>query len=175
MTDKAHESLSALVDGELEQVDAVRLLGDITHEPGLRRRWERYHFISDVLHNNLPPVTERDLLDRVRRAVDAEPVALRPRAVWKDAVKPVAGFAMAASVAVVAVLGFRGYVQEGAPGSQLIAQSEPVAPAGGRLADVRWNMNRPAVEARLNDYLVSHSQHSGTVMQGMLPYERIVG
>jgi len=176
MSEKARENLSALMDGELEGAEAVRLLNGIIQDSGLKTTWEQYHLISDALRNNLPPVAERDLLDRVRLLVDSEPVVLRRSAVWKTSLRPVAGFALAASVAVVAVLGFRGITQEGAPGrSQTIARIEPQVVPGRQIAGVRWNLNRPAVEARLNDYLVSHSQHSGTVMQGMLPYARIVG
>ncbi len=170
MSEQLREGLSALVDGETDEQEAARLLDRITRDAELKAAWERYHLVSDVLRNDLPLVSGEDLVERVRRSVETEPVMFRPRRPRAVALKPVAGFALAASVAVVAVLGFRGMV---GPSGDTDA---PVALAGDRpeqtqLARMRWDVDRPGVEERLNTYLVNHNEHTA---RGMLPYARVV-
>ncbi len=174
MSENVSEQLSALMDGELDEVGSVRLLDRMTRDPGLKTRWERYHLISDVLSNNLQPVADSDLTGRIHRAVNGEPVPLRPAWNRTALFKAAAGFALAASVAVVAVLGFRSFT--GQPGTPTGVVAAKVAPRlDTRLAGMRWDVDKPAVEAKLNGFLVNHSGYTGNGVQGMLPYARIVG
>ena len=57
MSDDVREKLSALVDGELGDDEAVDLLDKMSHDSALKDVWERYHLVSDVLRNHLSPVT----------------------------------------------------------------------------------------------------------------------
>ena len=82
--------------------------------------------------------------------------------------------ALAASIAVVAVLGFRGYLGVGQLGEQTIAQRGEVQSSSTEPAGMRWTVDRPDVEQRLNAYLVNHNGHTGDGMGGVLPYARIV-
>jgi len=176
MSDELREMLSALVDGELADVDSVHVLDRIAREPALKAVWERYHLVSDVLRNHLPAVSSVDLVDKVRQAVQAEPVSIRPRRRLPTAVlRPVAGFALAASVAVVAVLGFRG--MSGPDGTSAVVETvaQTQAPASGvGPTGLRWDVDRPDVEARLSAYMVNHSEHTGSTLRGMMPYARII-
>jgi sigma-E factor negative regulatory protein RseA len=175
MSDELRERLSALVDGELADVDSVHVLDRIAREPALKAVWERYHLVSDVLRNHLPAVSSFDLVDKVRQAVEAEPVSIRPRRRFHTAVlKPVAGFALAASVAVVAVLGFRGMSgPDGTSAVETVAQTQaPVSGVGP--TGLRWDVDRPDVEARLNAYMVNHSEHTVSTLRSMMPYARII-
>ncbi len=176
MSDELREKLSALVDGELDDVEAVELLDRMSHETALKEVWQRYHLVSDALRNHLPPVASVDLVERVRHAIGTEPIPIRaPRQARAPAWKPLAGLALAASVAVVAVLGFRGFSDvDGEAVIERMVQRNP-APAGVKpSAGLWWNVDRPDVEERLNAYLVNHSEHTGSTMRGMLPYARIV-
>ena len=38
-----------------------------------------------------------------------------------------------------------------------------------------WADARPAVEARLNGYLLNHNEYLAEGVRGMLPYARVVG
>jgi sigma-E factor negative regulatory protein RseA len=162
----------------------------LTVEPSLRAVWERYHLISDVLRNNLaevamaragePAMTRgagmRDpntpaqvensricvhrLSDRVHQAVAIEPISLqtrRRRDIWG---RPVAGFALAASVAMMAIIGIRYF------------DYPPAQPP--TLAENKSSQdNLPSVHAQLNHYLVNYSEYLDNGMRGMLPYARI--
>lgn len=171
MSDELREKLSALVDGELDDADSVHVLDRIAREPALKALWERYHLVSDVLRNHLPALTSVDLVDKVRQAVQDEPVSIRPRRRPHRAIlKQVAGFALAASVAVVAVLGFRGMGRpESTPAVETVAQTR--APVSGV---ERTGLRRPDVEQRLDAYMVNHSEYTGSPLRGMMPYARIV-
>ena len=175
MSDDIRERLSALVDGELTEYEAVGMLDRLNHDVELKQVWERYHLVSDVMRNNLPGVTSVDLVGQVRQSLDAEPVALLPTRRRRIGLKPLAGLALAASVAVVAVLAFRGQPGLEQPEGEAIARSAEVRTAPTeQLAGMRWDVDRPDVEQRLNDYLVNHNGHTGNGMGSMLPYARIV-
>lgn len=169
MSEGIRERLSALVDGELANLEAVEMLDRLSRETELKQLWERYHLVSDVMRNDFPSVARVDLVDRVRQSLDAEPVAIRPARRLPVSLKPVAGLALAASIAVVAVLGFRGYLGAGQLDAQAVAQSAPVEAPG-----MRWDVDRPGVEQRLNAYLVNHNGRTGNGMGSMRPYARIV-
>lgn len=110
MTEHDSELLSALVDGELDKFEAKRVLDQTLDSEAMRARWKHYHMISDVLHGELPLAGNEELPGRIRAAIEAE--AVEPAGLVARSglhLKPVASFALAASVAVVAVLGFRAF------------------------------------------------------------------
>jgi len=170
MSEQLREGLSALVDGETDEREAARLLDQLTRDAELKAAWERYHLMSDVLRNNPPLVSGEDLVERVRHSIDTEPVMFRPRPPRAAALKPLAGFALAASIAVVAVVGFRAVVGPSGEGNEL-AELAADTPEQSQPRGMRWDVDRPGVEERLNTYLVNHSEHTA---RGMLPYARVV-
>ena len=174
MSDDIRERLSALVDGELTEHEAVGMLDRLNHDVELKQVWERYHLVSDVMRNNLPRVTSVDLVGQVRESLDAEPTTVVPMRRRRIDLKPVAGFALAASIAMVAVLAFRGQMGAEGPEREAIAGNAGVPAGPTELAGMRWNVDRPDVEQRLNAYLVNHNGHTGNGMGNMLPYVRIV-
>ena len=180
MSEQIREQISALLDGELPEAEQRLLLERLERDPALRAHWSRYQLISDAVHQTLPPQVDMGLADRVMAALDAQPAHHQNTGGWTArALKPLAGLAVAASVAVVAVLA----VQQSrtpvvAPGTALVAANPPApalpatAGADAALADAR--QIQPA--NRLNEYLVNHSEYAASGgMPGMSPYARIVG
>jgi sigma-E factor negative regulatory protein RseA len=49
------DRISALLDGELDEAEARRLIGRLKAEPELRRTWDEYHCVGDVLRGHLGP------------------------------------------------------------------------------------------------------------------------
>ncbi|NIR62133.1 MAG: sigma-E factor negative regulatory protein [Gammaproteobacteria bacterium] len=173
MNDKVSERLSALMDDEVPSGEEELVLRRLAREEGLRRRWARYHLIRDVMRHELPPRVPRDgLTEGVRQAVAAEsPAGRRSRRV----LKPVAGVALAASVAVAVLAGLDSLGGRSDPGP-----AARMAAASGtgytRMPATRWDRAEPSVEHRLNNYLVNHSEYSAsTGMHGLVPYVRIAG
>ncbi len=171
MSEMKLERVSALIDGELEKTDALRLLGEVADDPELRRAWDQYHLISDAVHGRASAdVRAATLFERVRQDIQAEPTLYRLSKFRTTSLRPLAGLALAASVAVVAVLGVRSYMPDPGLGAVTVAQRETpptVSLASGPAQSV-------AFDARLSRYMVNHSERTGHNMHGVLPYARIV-
>jgi hypothetical protein len=90
-------------------------------------------------------------------------------------VRQVAGFAVAAAVAVVAVLTMQqqGHVDTGVTEVSAVTPTAPQSTEWVRVNNVKWNVQQPSVESKLNAYLVNHNGYTNSV-RGILPYAPIV-
>lgn len=96
------ESLSALMDGETQDFETRRVLREMEFDDTLVSKWRRYHLASGLMQGEkLAP--SLDYVSGIRDALAVEPLhgggALRRMAA------PAGRFAIAASVAALAVLG----------------------------------------------------------------------
>ncbi|MCB1776461.1 MAG: hypothetical protein KDI50_03390 [Candidatus Competibacteraceae bacterium] len=175
--------LSAMVDGELADTEILLALRRLSRDGDWQERWERYHLISDAMQGHVPTALDTCFTDRICQAVANEPLpraASRPLPSWY---KPVTGFALAASVVLVALFGLKlNQSATFAPTALLTADiSSPATttalPAqAAALTEVTGDVNEQPVEARLNSYLVNHNGYaSRNSVNGMLPYVRMVG
>lgn len=188
MSDYKTEQLSALMDGELDANESDQLIQSLCHNEASDEQacWERYHLIGDALKNNLPGIIKHDLSSRVSAALADEPTVLAPRRLrirWKRVAKPLAGAAIAASVASVSIVGLRLMLPEqaavGTVASSTSVDSLPLPQDGiARVADTEGNaaLKRDDRESRLNSYLVNHSEFAMPAgIQALPPYMRVVG
>ena len=163
MNENIKENLSAFMDGECKDSAVVDAL---SKDDEARATWVRYHLISDVLSNRYSKDIEK-VAERVSTVLANEATIITPKQ-WfnsKNAIKQVAGLAMAATVAAVAIIVVRDVPQTVTPQEQIAIA--PITQQPIRLTD--------DVEKKLNGYLVSHNEFSAsTRMKGMLPYTRIV-
>lgn len=169
MSEQIREQISALLDGELPEAEQRLLLERLERDPALRTHWSRYQLISDAAHQTLPPQIDLSFADRVMAALEKQPEHHRqPASRLARAVKPLAGLAVAASIAVVAVLAVQ---RARTPDAVQVAANQP-APA-----TTTAPTDAPALNGnRLNAYLVNHSEYAASGgMPGMSPYVRIVG
>jgi sigma-E factor negative regulatory protein RseA len=177
MNDKQTELVSGLVDGELDEHSTDEVISYLEQDAQARGHWMRYHVISDVIKGHGSARVDSGFADRVSAALADEPVVLAPRR--KKAIpafiKQASGFAVAATVAVVAVLAVQ--PQNGLDkDAQQLADAEPTANSEWvRVVNtgVNWNVEQPSVESKLNAYLVNHNGYSSGV-RGILPYAPIV-
>ncbi|MBI3772689.1 MAG: zf-HC2 domain-containing protein [Gammaproteobacteria bacterium] len=171
------ESISALVDGELSAPEMQSVIRHLRTNDEDRCCWHNYHLIGDALRNNLPPAMDNRLAERVSAAIASEPVLqvtiTSAKAVRKKAnhTRSVAGFAVAASVAVVGFLGFSMIAVEDQPVTARVASiaSSPVIPIVEQnhyqqVHGLQWTEQQPAVQSRLNAYLQNHQQLSGAMV-----------
>jgi sigma-E factor negative regulatory protein RseA len=178
----AASQLSAMVDDELEDRENELVLRRLSRDSDARDRWERYHLIRDVIQGHVPVALDTDFAARIRRAIEAEPLpqpVARPLPAWY---KPVTGFALAASVVLMALFGLKlNQTDTLQPTAQFAAASDPALTAFSFPTQTVM-ASRPAasasepVEARLNHYLVNHNGYASlNSMHGVLPYVRMVG
>lgn len=180
MNEKKLESLSALMDGEVRDRD-LDTLEDWTRDEGLRAAWGRYHLISECIRGTLPRQMDPALASRIAVALRNEPVILAPDSgVSRPWLKPLAGMAIAASVATLAVVGIQ---MNRGPDTGLGASVAGVETAAGgsggqvNLAAGQARQAAPAntVDPRLNRYLIKYSaQRDGAAVQGVPSNVRVV-
>jgi len=173
--DTLNEQLSALVDDELGEPEQDLLLRRLVGDAGLRDRLVRYQLISDALRSDLPHRVDIGFHRRVHAALAQEAaIHAAPALRIKTLFKPLAGLAVAASVAVVAVLSL-----------QSVRRPDTAVPVIASVPGVNDYIradNTPAPVVQHNNargldvYLVNHNEYAvNRGMQGMLPYVRIVG
>lgn len=133
MSETQKERLSAFMDGETrDEREDRQVLDALLEDPETRGAWARYHLASDCMNGRLPRRLDRTLAGRVAESLRNEPAILAPSRAWRGFAKPVAGFAIAASVATLAVLvALQKPSGVNDPGPASLARVAPDAGAGG--------------------------------------------
>jgi len=177
------EKLSAMIDGESNTAAAEHVMDDLAENINGRRQWQRYHLIGQVMRGQAGTHYNVDLADNVMQAIAAEPELKAPLrsyllpAFFTAMFKPMLGFAMAASVAVVSIMTWQTMNASTGGQPELLVNSRAVVTAPARQVahqGTHWNLNQPEIESRLNSYLVNHTEYASGRLQGMLPHVRVV-
>ena len=188
MNKKTTDLTSALLDGELDPETQQRVISKMldsdTDEVG---RFARYRLIGDVIRGE-SSVLATPVAHRVHQALAQEPVVLAPRplrsARW---LRPVAGVAVAASVAAAAISLAPQLTTTPGAGSEsmqvaakqpriatapvLVAARQPAAPA----ETARWHALNEDLETRLNQLVIEHQEFGGrTGVNGPVPHIGLV-
>lgn len=206
MSEALNEQLSALVDDELDSAELPLLMRQLSGSEPLCGTLERYYLMRDAVRRELPVNGFSCLADRVASAIEEEPLhtGRKRRGPSGQALRPAAGLAIAASVAVLAVSLWPGgstttsSPPQSAPvatgiGSsilELTGQSGAMRVSAGAAGDggvatrsqrastagQEWDRLDPRVQHLLNSYIVDHSEHAGSAqLGGMINYARIAG
>lgn len=194
MTDKQMENLSALMDGELDELSIARLLGQMKNDPELTSKWARYHLMGDAMRGDMQGFANVDLSASISVAIaDEAPLAATGGVVaqvkrqwWK----PVAGLSVAASVAMAVIVGayqFRG----GDAGFDQVADGDAAAQESAEVAKPPVYYKGPTMVAstgtatseaelkagqdKLNEYLRQHAQDAAMGQgRSVMPFARVV-
>lgn len=184
MNESNKELLSALIDGEH---DSENLLDKLIHDDDMKETWSRYHLIGDCLRDNLPNEISSQISTNVSHALSNEPTVLAPtKKRFNLNIRPLAGFAIAASVAMVVVFSIQNNNDAGSSSSigaasvaattsvptETFSFTEPqFVPAAVTQSDTPESI----ANQRLNNYLMNHSEYRSNVgVNGILPYVRMV-
>ncbi len=97
------ESLSALMDGEANELEARRVLQALSADTQLRDSWHRYHLAAQAMRRELPVQLE-DFSSQISAAIEAEKLSTGALSTVKKFLSSVGRGAIAASVAVVAIV-----------------------------------------------------------------------
>lgn len=99
------ENISAFIDGEASEFESASALKQLKEESSLQRCWEGYHLIGDAIRHNLSAAIPAGFSDRLMLALEQEDAHNAPRHTPYRRVNDTAGFALAASVSAVAIIG----------------------------------------------------------------------
>jgi sigma-E factor negative regulatory protein RseA len=187
MSESVKEQLSVYLDGEIADAELELLAKRVARDAELGGALSRYALIGESLRGD-PAAASRDFAANVMAALEQEPgIDSRPTisATLLRRLRPVAGFAVAAGVAAVAVL----TVQQGGMAPALVAdnQVETTTPVTLSVDDepsytVPMTTGQPSAfvpAARLTNYVVAHSEYSSplgrrTVLSGVLSEDDLV-
>jgi sigma-E factor negative regulatory protein RseA len=175
------ESISALMDGELDSDEAAREILRIKQDAARRDSWDAYHVISDALRGGRAlshGFEQRDFERRLSERLALEPTVMAPRLRMPKTIQTYA-LSAAASVAAVAVVGWVALntlnpdVTRGT-----LAQAPITRPAAVALQSPSASLRaEPAIAAteHVHEYLLAHQGISPTTaIQGVTPYIRTV-
>jgi sigma-E factor negative regulatory protein RseA len=176
MTNSSDERISALMDGELDEQMQPSAVDELLKKHRTRDTWARYHLISDTLRQSLPAGLDKQFSCRVMAALDAEPTVLAPPAPQVSSLtRRLAGLAVAASVAAVAVMGVQFmYQQDGqapvgqlaqAPGATSPGAVSPSTVSSSAISPKNLSTNQTFARAaiRPNIQTVTQSMNSTTM------------
>lgn len=119
------ETISAMMDGGLDDGDVARTIAAIGSDKQLDDAWGAYHLIGDAMRANR--MAGFDVRERVTSRLAAEPTVLAPRRWLRPARARTAGaVALAASVSFAAVVGWQQLSHRGEPASLVADKGVPV-------------------------------------------------
>jgi len=180
VSEKLREQVSALVDSELPESEHELLLRRFAVERSLRLNWERCHLIGEAMRKSLPAADLRGFADRVMAELADEPVqAEQPGRFGGTFMRAFAGAAVAASVAVIAIVGLRhdsrqtGPIPaEIVPGEAVSGETTPLS--SDFLNSANWEGSLPPAQAALrSSFEDQDNMTSSLTPQGLQPYRYI--
>jgi sigma-E factor negative regulatory protein RseA len=188
---KLRESVSALVDGEGDELELRRVLANADTQE-VRESWRSYHLQREMLNGGDMRFASIDLSLKIQEALADE---VMPAAVGSRWWRPLASVAVAASVAAVVVVGARGL--NGTNSDAAVAQSNvsaagvvPVAnfsspvsnvAVGAAMMPPSSSYAQPAsldpdqfAQQRLQQYLLRHTERAAlNSSQGVINFSKV--
>jgi len=183
MNEHNKEQLSAFIDGEEE---SKQVLDNLIHDQEMKESWSRYHLIGDCLRDNLPAGISNQVSTHVSQALRDEPTVLAPKTTKRFNIKAITGFAVAASVAMVAVFSIQSGNEVNSASNSVPAIATSVVQPRTFNFDVQNAQVLPATvkqsdtpdsiaNQRLNNYLINHNEYrSSAGVNAILPYVRVI-
>jgi sigma-E factor negative regulatory protein RseA len=185
MSEQIREQVSAFLDGELPNSETELLLKRLTRDGELRESFGRYALIGEALRGASEAYLTKGFAGRVNFAIDGEPVPAGGHVARTHAPRwwrPLAGVAVAAGVAAVAVVALqqRAVAPTLRPVLALTAQNLAPTPAAlsGQAPREAISYTVPVSSpeapaamppARLTNYVFAHSKYSsGLDQRGVL-------
>ena len=198
MTERMRESLSALLDDEANELELERILSSITDDAELRDTWVRYNTVRAVVSGQQLAHASMDVSAGVRQALAEQEGAVKTDpsvSGFQRFLRPVASFAVAASVAATVVIGGQQLAQVGTadPDSASRALAGGVAPVGMvnslGATPMRASYGTQAIPVlqpatgtayqelarqRMQQYMQEHAEHAAlNSPQGLIPFARV--
>jgi sigma-E factor negative regulatory protein RseA len=166
-----NDRISELMDGELDDREAERLIGALGGEGEARDAWRRYHLIGDAMRDTR--ALSAGFAARVAHKIALEPTVLAPR--QREHARPRSWFAVPAAVAAglagISVVGWLAL----APQAQAPAPVAAVAPTTAQAQPAPAQPQTIPLPSATADYLLAHQGFSPRLpLQGMSAYARTV-
>jgi sigma-E factor negative regulatory protein RseA len=186
MNDRNKESLSALMDGEADELEIRRVLNQLDKDDELRDGWKNYHLMGSLMRDEHD--VGIDLTQGINQVLDGELApsgtagahiaeitdsskAESQRHPWY---KPLTSVAVAASVTLAVLLG----VQSIEPNDGLGLADTNVQSTQGELTASTLTLEEQqqleTAQQELQDYVLQHPSEAHEDKKGVLPFARVV-
>ncbi|MDH4260549.1 MAG: sigma-E factor negative regulatory protein [Gammaproteobacteria bacterium] len=181
MTERIKEQLSSFLDGELPEPESALLLKRLERDDDLRGALSRYSLIGAVLRSDGDAPAARQVAARVSAAIAREPSGRMAVVSSRSAalLRPLAGLAVAAGVAALALLLMPGFdTKDNAQPEPVRAQVadtpvEPVTVSEDETDAPSRSYTTPAAAdgpgglpaAQFANYLVAHSSYASPLVR----------
>ncbi|GAA5218396.1 sigma-E factor negative regulatory protein [Corallincola platygyrae] len=175
------QRLSAWMDNQADETISDEMIDALLEDEALQSTYSRYQLIGDAIRGEMPPVVDIDLTSRIADALEQEPTVLAPAQTESkpaaesgkvvSLLKQLGQYAIAATVAAVAVLGVQQYNQPGeseiptpvlttTPLTGVAAPVSLAAPTAEQVNDEAVAQQQRIMEQRkrINAYLQDHEQ-----------------
>jgi len=187
MNDRNKESLSALMDGEADELEVRRIINQLDSNDEIRSKWSNYHLMGSLMRDE--GFDSIDLTQGINKELDGELgivndddarvkreksfTVKKTQKVWY---KPLTSVAVAASVTLAVLLGVQSIEQNDNLG---LAEVNSLQDQQGELtASVISTEEQQQLEnaqQQLQDYILQYSaDHNSKTEKGVLPFARIV-
>lgn len=195
MSEKMRESLSALMDDEANELELQRILKQVGEDSELRQTWVRYNAARTAISGQGVSHLQLDISSRVREAIEGKDASVVRPGLRQRMLRPVASFAVAASVAATVVIGGQQLAQVSGNdpyGSSAVATGgvSPVglvnslgattvqASYGTEAVPVLLPATRTAYKElarqRMQMYMQEHAEHAAlNSPHGLIPFARV--
>jgi len=171
MKNITREQLSAFLDDELDAGETELLVRRLSDDFDLRGAALRFGLIGDVIRDELLPGDPRALAARVSDEIGAEPAQSHVVS-GSRVLRPLAGAAVAASVAVLAIFSISDS-DKSAPESAAVTVPESPVAAVTTVAGPAAAIFRAGSPNQLSRYYLNHSEYA-TMLGGQGTLIRIV-
>jgi len=195
MSERLRESLSAVMDGEANELELERILSRIGEDDELRQAWVRYSAVHSVNTGGHVANLSLDISQGVRAAIQGNSergYSKQAAGVAQRFLKPLASFAVAASVAATVVIGGQQLYQigESDPYGVSIAGASPVGlinSVGATAVQASYGTQsvpvlqptvrtayRELARQRMEKYMQEHVEQAAlNSPQGLIPFSRV--
>jgi sigma-E factor negative regulatory protein RseA len=179
MSEQIREQVSAFLDGELPNSETELLLKRLTRDAELRESFGRYALIGEAMRGPGRGLLTKGFSGRVNLAIDGEPAAANGPITQERAPRwwrPLAGVAVAAGVAVVAVGALQhrtdpstARVMNSVSTMSAVALQAPREAISYTVPAAFTGVPAAMPPARLTNYVFAHSRYSsGLDQRGVL-------
>ena len=186
MKETNQELLSRILDEDISEFEAQRILKDIKADDELRSTLQRYDMIGHVMRKELPSGFNQNFVHNVMSQIEQEEMdAPDPELnaselneiITENKFKTFIGLAIAASVAVFSFVAFQNFLQpetDTTPpaivADRVVEESDIQRVSSEELQNF---ISNPEAAASFNSYIMNHAEYASPRVS--VPHVRIVG
>lgn len=175
------EIVSEIIDQQVDPRELGEAIDQVARDRAACEKWRNYHLIGDVIRGEVN-TTGACMMDRLQRTMEQEPTILAPAAEAErniskpnpDAWKSAGLFAVAASIALMAVLTLAPESSTLKNEGSVIAEHNQDSTEGA-IAMTDAQRQQQQFEAEFGQMLVEHGEFTATPgLNGLIAYAKMV-